>query len=138
MNWHVPEKLAYAPGKLDIHFLEKHQQIVKKYSRIIMDEHPTSDGACKDNRRHRDIFFERFLKIEDNNDNKFSSDFAKCNNMLSPDLVEVVTQPMTPKTKRWYCYTICLEALRRRCFACFTLLIYWSFVLQLQLLDILF
>ena len=37
------------------------------------------------------------MKIDDYNDDKFTSDLAECSDLLSPDLVEVLTQPISPE-----------------------------------------
>ena len=62
-----------------------------------MEEYPTSDGACGDNAEASRRLFERYLKIDEYDDDKFTSDLAECSDLLSPDLVEVLTQPMSPE-----------------------------------------
>ena len=69
-----------------------------------MEDQPTSDGVSREASRR---LFERYPKIDDcdeanssYDEEKFSCDLAECANFLSPDLVQVLTQPMTPEKER--------------------------------------
>ena len=64
-----------------------------------MEDQPTCDGACGDNAEASRRLFERYLKLDDcdeanssYDEAKFSSDLAECADLLSPDLVQVLTQ----------------------------------------------